>query len=455
MHRDAIAYLKRWRDSPSRKPLVLRGARQVGKSFLARVFAEESFENLIEVNFELDPEARTLFASRDPKVSLPLVEARYGGPVRPGRTLLFLDEIQAAPEVFAGLRYFHEQLPELHVVAAGSLLDFALAEGGSGVPVGRIEYLNLGPMTFEEFLRAIDRESLVSFLSDYTVGTELPRSIHDELLRLLRLYLVIGGMPASVRAFIETGSHRDSEAERQSILSTFREDFAKYSKLVDRRRLDKLFPKIPQLAGKKFKYSHVDRDDRARDLGRGLDLLCMARVAYRVRHSSANGVPLGAEADDRHFKVLFLDVGLLSRSCGLTVLDLERAEDVTMINAGGLAEQFVGQHLLHANEFFAEPELYCWMREKSQSSAEVDYLSAISGTVVPIEVKAGKTGTLKSLHVFLLEKGRNFGVRLNADLPSLLHAETRVAGTPGHPFRLLSLPLYMIGQLPRLARAHL
>ena len=222
-----------------------------------------------------------MFASRDPKVSLPLVEARYGGPVRPGRTLLFLDEIQAAPEVFAGLRYFHEQLPELHVVAAGSLLDFALAEGGSGVPVGRIEYLNLGPMTFEEFLRAIDRESLVRFMSDYTVGTELPRSIHDELLRLLRLFLVIGGMPASVRAFIATGSHRDSEAERQAILSTFREDFAKYSKLVDRRRLDKLFLKISQLAGKKFKYSHVDRDDRARDLGRGLDLLCMARVAYR------------------------------------------------------------------------------------------------------------------------------------------------------------------------------
>ncbi len=455
MHREALPYLWRWKDSPIRKPLVLRGARQVGKSFLVRMFAEESFEDLVEINFELDPAASTLFASRNPKEALSLIEARYGRPIRPGGTLLFLDEIQAAPEVFARLRYFYEQQPDLHVIAAGSLLDFALAEDGFSVPVGRIEYLNLGPMTFEEFLRAIGRESLVRFVSDFTVGTEIPYSIHDELLRLLRQFLVIGGMPASVRAFVATGSHRDSEAERQAILSTFREDFAKYSKRVDRRRLEKLFVKIPQLTGRKFKYSHVDREDRARDLSRGLDLLCMARVAFRVRHSSGNGVPLGAEADDRSFKVLFLDVGLLSRSCGLTVLDIERAEDVTMINEGGIAEQFVGQHLLCSKEFFAEPELYCWMRQKSQSSAEVDYLSAISGNVVPIEVKAGKTGTLKSLHVFLQEKNRGFGVRLNADRPSLLEAETRIAGAPGHPFRLLSLPLYMIGQVQRLARAQL
>ena len=171
-----------------------------------------------------------------------------------------------------------------------------------------------------------------------------------------------------------------------------------------------------------------------------------------MRHSSANGVPLGAEADDRSFKVPFLDVGLLCRSCGLSVLDLERVEDLMMVNAGSVCEHFVGQHLLYAGEFFAEPELYCWMREKSQSSAEVDYVISVGGVVVPVEVKAGKTGTLKSLHVFLREKEREFGLRLNTDVPSLLEAEAPGVGGVKRPFRLLSLPLYMVEEAARLCR---
>jgi predicted AAA+ superfamily ATPase len=452
MYRTALAYLRTWKDKPGRKPLVLRGARQVGKSFLVRMLAAEAFDNLIEINLETDPDAPSLFASNDPRTIVPLLEARYGQTVTGGATLLFLDEIQVAPELFAGLRYFHERLPQLHVIAAGSLLDFALADHGFSVPVGRIEYLNLGPLSFSEFLLALDRASLQQFLCQYTIGQDVPQAIHRELLRLLRRFLVIGGMPASVAAFLGPGTHRDSEAERQAILSTYREDFAKYGKRLDRRRLDKVFAKIPRMAGSKFSYSQVDREDRSRELSRALDQLCLARIAYRVRHTSANGVPLGAEADDRSFKVLFLDVGLLCRSCGLSVLDLERAEDLMLVNSGSVCEQFVGQHLLHSGEFFAEPELYCWMREKSQSSAEVDYLISVGGVVVPVDVKAGKTGTLKSLHVFLREKQRDFGLRLNTDLPSLLDAETCVAGGGNRPFRLLSLPLYLVEQASRLCR---
>jgi hypothetical protein len=307
-------------------------------------------------------------------------------------------------------------------------------------------------MTFSEFLLASDRAALRQFLCDYSVGQEVPQAIHGELLRLLRQYLVVGGMPASVAAFLGPGTHRDSEAERQAIISTYREDFAKYAKRLDHRRLEKVFSMIPRLAGSKFSYSQVDREERSRELSRALDLLCLARVAYRVRHSSANGVPLGAEANDRSFKVLFMDVGLLCRSCGLSVLDMERAEDLMMVNAGGVCEQFAGQHLLYTGESFAEPELYCWMREKSQSSAEVDYLISVGGVVVPVEVKAGKTGTLKSLHVFLREKKRDFGLRLNSDLPSLLKAETSVAGGENRSFRLLSLPLYLVEQASRLCR---
>lgn len=452
MYRSALSYLRVWKDRQGRKPLVVRGARQVGKSYLVRLLAEDLFESVLEINLETDPTAPSLFASKDPRVILPLLEARYGRAIRPGAVLLFLDEIQAAPELFSGLRYFHERLPELHVIAAGSLPDFALTDREFSVPVGRIEYLNLGPMSFSEFLLAMDHPSLEQFLKGYAVGQEIPLSIHHELLRLLRQFLIVGGMPASVAAFLGPGAHRDSEAERQSILSTYREDFAKYAKRLDHRRLDMLFARIPRLVGSKFAYSRVDREERSRNLGRALDLLCLARVAYRVRHSAGNGVPLGAEADDRRFKVLFLDVGLLSRSCGLSVIDLERAEDLLLVNSGSVCEQFAGQHLLHGGEFFAEPELYCWMREKSQSSAEVDYLISVGKEVIPVEIKAGKTGTLRSLHVFLREKGREFGLRFNTDLPSFLTAETSTAGGESRPFRLLSLPLYLVEHASRLCR---
>jgi len=453
MQRFALAHLLEWKTRPSRKPLVVRGPRQVGKSFLVRMFAAEAFGNhLLEINLETDRKAPSLFASMEPATILPLLEARYGIPIEPGHTLLFLDEIQAAPELLACLRYFFEKMPDLHVIAAGSLLDFALAAPEVSMPVGRIEYLHLGPMTFDEFVLASGQERLLEFIRAIPPRGVVPEAIHDDLMGLVRRFVVIGGMPASVEAYLRTGGHRESEAVRQGILSTFRDDFAKYGKLVDRNRLEKVFEKIPLLVGAKFMYSRVDREGRSRDLGRALDLLCRARVAHRVFHTASNGVPLGAEADDRTFKVLFMDVGLLCRSCGLGLLDMEGAGDLLMINGGAVCEQLIGQHLLHPGEPFEEPSLHCWIREKRGSSAEVDYIISIGKEVIPVEVKAGKTGSLKSMHVFLQEKGRSFGLRFNADAPSLLDARTGAAGGSPRPFRLLSLPFYMVGQARRLCR---
>jgi len=453
MYRADLEQLKRWKEKENRKPLVVRGARQVGKSHLVRAFAAECFENFVEINLETEVDAPSLFASREPNTIVRFLEARYGKPLLPGRSLLFLDEIQAAPELFAALRYFFEKLPALHVVAAGSLLDLALAERGASIPVGRIEFHHLGPMTFEEFLLAADKKGLAELLCTWVPTEELPQSIHAELMRLLRQYLVVGGMPAAAAAFFRAGDFRESAEEQQSILTTYRDDFAKYGGRADRQRLEILFARIPRLVGGKFKYSLVDREERSRDLGRALDLLCRARVAHRVRHTAANGLPLGAQADDRDFKLLFLDVGLLCRSCGLGVLDVERAGELLLVNSGALCEQHVGQHLLYAEAPFVEPELHCWMRQKSQSNAEVDYVVAVDGSVVPVEVKAGKTGTLKSLQVFLREKRLDFALRFNADRPSSLDAETTLPGGDNRRFRLLSLPLYMVGQAARLCRA--
>ena len=455
MHRFALDYLKQWKTKARRKPVVMRGARQVGKTYLVRQLAETEFDSLLEINFERTPQAASLFESKSPQTILRLLEARYSVRLSPGKSLLFLDEIQAAPEVFAALRYFREDLPELHVISAGSLIEFVLEEHTFSMPVGRVEYLHLGPVQFEEFLVATGRAGLRQWLADYSPEDVVPEEIHRELLRSLRQYLIVGGLPEAVQAFADSGSYQECEEVKESVLATYRDDFGKYGERANRSRLAKVFDAIPQSVGRKFMYSHVDREERARDLRLALAQLCLARVAYRVRHTDANGIPLGAEADERSFKVLFLDVGLLCRSCGLRATDLESSEDILLINRGAVCEQFVGQHLLYSGEFYEEPSLYCWMRQKCTSSAEVDFVIPLAGTVVPVEVKAGKTGTLKSLHIFLREKRRSLGLRFNSDQPSVLDARTSLPGGQNQPFRLISLPLYLVGQAHRICAPYL
>ncbi|MDA1088448.1 MAG: AAA family ATPase [Verrucomicrobia bacterium] len=450
MHRSALNYVTEWTRRQNRKPLVIRGARQVGKSFLVRQLAGECFENLVEINFEQMPDVASFFASKTPRTILPLLEARFNAPIKPGKTLLFLDEIQAAPEVFAALRYFHEETPGLHVIAAGSLLEFVLREHSFSMPVGRIEYLHLGPMTFEEFLQAIGRDKLQQWLVNFALSDPIPDGMHQDLMSLVRRYCVVGGMPEAVAAFAQNTSFQECEQVQQSILFTYRDDFSKYASKVQHRRVDKIFSKLPQLVGRKFMFSHVDPEERSRELGAAFELLCLARVAHKVRHSHGNGVPLGAEADDRTFKALFLDVGLLCRACGLRVLDVEKAGDPMLVNAGAVCEQLVGQHLLLSGAFYEEPSLHCWMRDKPNSSAEVDYLLAHGPDVIPVEVKAGATGRLKSLQLFLSEKNRDFGLRFNSDVPSLLDTRTPRVDGRTMPFRLLSLPFYLIDQARRL-----
>jgi len=450
MYRTALKFLAEWKNQGNRKPLVIRGARQVGKSYLAKMFAENEFEHLAVIDFEQDLDAQSLFASKRPASILPLIEAYLGMDIHPGRTLLFLDEIQAAPAVFACLRYFHEQLPELHVIAAGSLLELALLDEAFSVPVGRIEYCYLGPMTFEEFLVAAGQGKLKDFLASWLPQVSIPTSVHHLLLDLLRTYLLVGGMPDAIRAYLEEGRYSASERVKQSILSTYEDDFAEYGGRMDPRRIRKVFRRLPSLIGQKLKYSRVDPDDRAQRLASAIDLLEQARVVYRVRHSSSGGIPLAAQADERFSKPLLLDVGLVSTALGLDILDFEAAPVLTMVNAGAVCEQFVGQHLLYMQPWYRPPALFYWAREKRSSSAEVDYLLTCGQVIYPVEVKAGKTGSLRSLHVYLEEKQRSFALRLSGALPSLVDATTAVGGRPPRPFRLLSLPLYLVGQIDRI-----
>lgn len=456
MKRFALDELVRWKGEHNRKPLIIRGARQVGKTELVRIFARQEFESLIEINFDEHPSKASIFMEEDITSILTFLEIDANTTIRPGKTLLFLDEIQGAPQVLAKLRYFYERVPDLHIICAGSLLDFALTEPSFSMPVGRIEFMYLGPMTFGEFLLARGQERLFDFLEGYTLENPIPETIHKKLLALLREYFLIGGLPGVIRAYIESDNSLDSvSSEQQSILQTYYADFSKYKRRVQVAFLQSLFKKIPTHIGSTVKYASLYPDTRADMIREHLDLQEKARIIYRIFHSDGNGIPLGAEINARYFKLQFLDIGLVSALLGLRITDLMMDSDFTLIHSGSLAEQFVGQHLLYAAKSWEEPELYYWNRPSKGSTAEVDFLISLDGTVIPVEVKAGKTGRLKSLQMFIQEKGSPIAVRFNSDIPTIYKTKTSIALKEPKPFTLLSLPLYLVEQTARLVRTYL
>ena len=414
---------------------------------------------MVEVNFERNPEFREAFAERDPArivSTLALLTARE---IVPATTVLFLDEVQEAPEVLVALRYFHEEMPQLHVVAAGSLMEFALADARFSMPVGRVEYLHLGPMEFEDFLEASGNALLAAHLRGFSLsdlsGSEsavFPVAVHRRCLDLLRQYCVVGGLPEAVAAYVDADAGDEFgrvSRLQQSIVSAYRDDFHKYGHGRLRDRIQLVFEKLPVMVGRKFKYVQVSRNHRAAELSDALRHLCLAGVATKIPHTAANGVPLAAEANERHFKCLCMDVGLMCGALHLNVLDLGK-DDLTLINGGALAEQFVGQHLLFSGPRYQAPALYYWVREARNAAAEIDYLMTVGQRIVPVEIKAGTTGSLRSLHQFLQEKRRDFGLRFNADVPSLLRDTKKLSNGTAVDYQLLSLPLYMAGQARRL-----
>lgn len=459
MKRKIAEKLREWKDRQHRHPLVLRGARQVGKTYLVRELAE-SFEHYLEINFEADESASKLFKSGDPQVICELLESRFDIPLVDGKSLLFLDELQdAEPYVLESLRYFYEKRSGLHVVAAGSLLEFLLdADERMGkkenfsMPVGRIEYMFVAPMDFEEFLLAVGKRGLCKWLQHYSPGDEIPDAFDRDLNAWLRKYLVVGGMPAVVNAYVEDGVIA-VEREQQILLSTYHDDFPKYSNRVPADRIQKVFKATPSMLAKKFIYARVDSGVKSRDLSEAVRLLCLARVMARVRHTSAHSAPIGEGADDRVFKPLFLDVGLCCRALGLKLTDFLDDGNALLSNHGPVCEQFVGQHLLQSGAEYEEPAAYCWIRESANSQAEVDYVIQLGTKVVPVEVKGGTTGSMKGLHLYLNEKHVDFALRFNADKPSYLaNAHAKDVLKRDCEFRFLSLPLYMICEGVRLAR---
>ncbi len=409
--------------------------------------------DLAQVNFERSPELVACFAPNDPREVLTLLEARLRRPIVPGKTLLFLDEIQAQPGVLAKLRWFAEELPGLAVIAAGSLLDFALSEAAFSVPVGRLSYAHMEPMTFREFLRACGEDRLEHEIAEASPTAPVPSALHDRLMELGRAFAFVGGMPAAVRAWTESRSILNVTEVHRDLLQSIRDDFAKYRRNANAVRIEKVFAALPRLVGRKFKASVVDRDERSGTIKDAFRMLTLARIATPVRASACNGVPLGAEVDDAYQKVCLLDVGLFVTMTGLDPAAVLTAPDLTLVNEGQIAKQWVGQELRAARPVSQEPALFTWVREARNSNAEVDYVVQVGGRIVPVEVKAGAAGSLRGLHMMIREKQLDLGVKVSAAPQRMDQVMTALPDGKQVSFRLLTVPFYMTSEIPRLCMA--
>lgn len=449
MERRAESVLRRWLAEDRRKPLVIRGARQVGKTTLARRFAEAAGRDLLEIDLERHADLDRTFASLDPDRIVSGIESRVDR--RLGRAILFLDEIQAAPRALAALRYLYEQRPEIPVIAAGSLLEFTLADHTFPMPVGRIEYLHLGPMAFSEFLGAVE-PALAAGLADFDPESPPGDPTHERLSRRLREYLFVGGLPEAVLRYRETGSMEEVARVHRSVAGTYADDFAKYARNADLGRLRRLFPAIARSVGERVRYSRLDPESRAEPTRRAVDRLVRARICHRVTHSHCSRVPLGASAVERAYKLVFLDVGLMNHLSGVTPAMAAEADSVPLANEGRIAEQFVGQHLA-AGDGSEPPGAWYWLRNARSGNAEVDYVVAEGDRIVPVEVKAGASGAIKSLRVFAAAKRPPLAVRfaMNRFSRETVRATARLGGEPREvSFELLNLPLYAVESLSRI-----
>jgi uncharacterized protein len=405
LKRKIYGYLRKWKDSNNRKPLLIRGARQVGKSYIVKEFGKE-FEYFADVNFELFPELIKIFENDlHPENLIPKISTAVKCKIEPGRTLLFFDEIQKSPQAITALRYFYELMPELHVIAAGSLIEFVIEK--IGIPVGRVRNIYMYPLSFAEFLFATGNEHLYNFVQNHDPLKELDEIFHNKLLSILGEYFAVGGMPEAVQKWIETRNLEDVKLVHNDLIDTYKQDFGKYAKNNKIDFVETVFKAVPRLAGEKFVYSKVDSSARSRDLKTAFDLLEKAGIIHSVTHSASNGFPLGAETKNSMFKAIFLDVAL-----GQTVLKLDAGHWIldpaqTIVNKGNIAEAFVGQELLAYSDYLSKKELFYWVREKRGANAEVDFVDVFEGRIVPIEVKSGTAGKMKSIHQFLKEKSNS------------------------------------------------
>lgn len=426
--------LTAWISESKRKPILLRGARQVGKSSAVRNLSK-NFEYYIEINFEEDKSARILFETSNltPQIICEKLALLYGIPIIEGKTLLFFDEIQACIPAISSLRFFYEKMPDLHLIAAGSLLEFALEEIPS-FGVGRIRSLFMYPFSFYEFLEADGNLLLCEAVKKSNLQNPLDEVVHKKVLDLLKLFLIVGGMPESVATYMQEKDLLKCQMVLNDLAVSLKNDFSKYKKKIPSLQISSAFDSILKQSLHKFKYTANHSEYSLYQMKQAVALLIMSGLVIPITYTAANGLPLGAEANSKFQKMLLLDTGIYQRLLGLQLSDILLSDDFDAINKGNIAEMFVGLELLKASSCHEQTALYYWQREEKNSQAEVDYVIQRNKTIIPIEVKSGKQGKMQSLHLFMKAKKSEYGIRTSLE-NFVIYDKIRV------------YPLYAIGKI--------
>ena len=414
IERNIDVELIQWKENKSRKPLILRGARQVGKSSSVRNLAQ-TYDYFVEVNFDDRPEIKTIFERyNQPSDICEQLSIFFNTPIIEGKTLIFLDEIQTCIPAISSLRYFYEKMPNLHIISAGSLLEFVLAEIPS-FGVGRVRSMFLYPLSFTEFLKGLKEELLSKALQKASPQEPLSEILHQKLSNYYKKFLIIGGMPEAVSHYIEHQDLLEIQRILNDLIISLRADFVKYKHRIDTSKISEVFNAVVNQMGSKFTYSYPNANLNNKQIKEILELLTMAGLIIPVTHSSSNGIPLGAEINPKKQKYLILDTGVFQRILGVNISNLMLENDINFINKGGIAELFVGLELLKSNSCYEQNQLYYWQRESKNSQAEVDFIIQKDRLIIPIEVKSGTKGSMQSLYLFLSEKKKDFGIRLSLE----------------------------------------
>jgi len=428
MYRKALSNLTAWKTSPRRKPLVMKGARQVGKTWLMNEFADQAYDDSIYISFDRDETVAGIFdETKDPKLIVERLALIRGKRILPEKTLIILDEIQECPNALGSLKYFHEEANEYHVIAAGSLLGTYLAKPAS-YPVGKVNLLNVYPLTFEEYLAAADT-GMYQYYCGVGAGSDYVPAFHRRMTEHYRKYLIIGGMPECVQSWVNNADPEEVEVIQNEIISLYENDFTKHNGRVNSGRILQAFRSIvPQLAkanNEKFIYAAIAKSARARDYEDAIEWLVSSGIAYRILNTSQPAYPLRSYEILNHFKLFILDVGLIKYLARLTNESIMLSEAFQF--KGQLTENYVLEQLLPMVDY--PPSYYTFAQNR-----EIDFVLQHKGTIVPIEVKSGENKNAVSFKSYIDKYQPGVSVRFSTK-------EYLVNGA------ITNIPLYFAGKM--------
>lgn len=432
MKRQILTKLQQWKRDKSRQPLILKGARQVGKTYILKEFGSLDYNNVAYFNFESSPQLHDLFSgSLNPADIIKILAIELSMEIMPEKTLIIFDEIQECPAALNSLKYFNESANEYHICAAGSLLGVTLANN-KGFPVGKVDFLNLYPLSFDEFLQAKGDENLIQFMDNLVKIEPLPGILHEKLLKLFREYIYTGGMPAAVLNYIENEDINSIRTVQKNILDSYRLDFAKHAPASVIMKINQVWDVIPsQLAkeNKKFIYSVIRQGARSQEFEVALQWLVEAGLIHKVYNTSTPKLPLSAYINHAIFKIYLADTGLLGAMSGLSAKTIIYGNDIFQEFQGALIENYIAQELARQGH-----GAFYWT---SSGQAELDFVLQLNDEIYPIEVKSGTSTKKKSLITYTQKYEPGLAIRTS---PMNLKLDGRI----------LNCPLYLFGKIARL-----